>query len=49
MVAMCWHGNVFAHGSVSPADVARQVLSSPDDRLDYAEAKLAFDHIVDRR
>ncbi|HVQ07987.1 MAG TPA: transglutaminase family protein [Allosphingosinicella sp.] len=27
--------------------MARQVLSPPDDRLDFANAKLAFDHIVD--
>lgn len=31
----------------SPAEIVRAVLSQPDERLDYAEAKLAFDAIVD--
>jgi regulator of sirC expression with transglutaminase-like and TPR domain len=47
MTAMCWHADVFAHVSTSPPDVTRRVLSPPDDRLDYANAKLALDHIVD--
>lgn len=30
-----------------PISVVRSVLATPDDELDYAGAKLAFDHIVD--
>lgn len=31
----------------SPAAVVRRVLSTPDDQLDYAKAKLALDRVVD--
>ena len=36
-----------AQPSISPAAVVRDILSVPDDQLDYARAKLAFDRIVD--
>jgi regulator of sirC expression with transglutaminase-like and TPR domain len=32
---------------VPPAEVVATVLAAPDDRLDYARAKIAFDEIVD--
>lgn len=44
---MWWQEDAFAQTSVSPAVVVRQALSSPDDRLNYTAAKLAFDRIVD--
>jgi hypothetical protein len=30
-----------------PADIVRNILSLPDDQLDYGRAKLAFDQIID--
>ena len=36
-----------AQRNPSPAAITRDILSVPDDQLDYARAKLAFDRIVD--
>lgn len=33
--------------TAAPADIVRQVLSAPDNKLDYAQAKLAFDQVID--
>lgn len=33
--------------SNSPAEMVREVLSQPDNQLDYGRAKLAFDRIID--
>jgi regulator of sirC expression with transglutaminase-like and TPR domain len=44
---LTWHLGASAQPAGSPADIVREVLSAPDDRLDYGRAKLAFDRIVD--
>jgi regulator of sirC expression with transglutaminase-like and TPR domain len=36
-----------AQPSTGPAAIVQSILSVPDDRLDYARAKLAFDRIID--
>jgi hypothetical protein len=41
------HGGANAQPSSSPAGVVRDILSVPDDQLDYGRAKLAFDRIID--
>ena len=41
------HGSATAQPSPGAAAVVESVLSVPDDQLDYARAKLAFDRIVD--
>lgn len=43
---LTWQGGAFAQPA-SPAAIVRNVLSLPDDRLDYGRAKLAFDRIID--
>jgi len=40
-------GTSVAHTDFGPASVVRNVLSSPDEALDYGRAKLAFDQIID--
>src|SRR3954468_16265075 len=42
-----WHGSANAQPASNPAAIVQGVLSVPDDQLDYARAKLAFDRIVD--
>jgi len=37
----------FANSPATPADIVRAVLAAPDNRLDYAQAKLEFDRIID--
>ncbi|MGZ9202101.1 MAG: hypothetical protein ACXW3D_10350, partial [Caulobacteraceae bacterium] len=32
---------------IDPIETVRSVLSAPDDKLDFAKAKLALDHAVD--
>jgi hypothetical protein len=44
---LTWNVDVFARAALVPAAIVRDVLSAPDDRLDYGRAKLAFDQIVD--
>src|SRR4051812_20305535 len=46
-IACVWPGSVDAQPAPSPAAIVQSVLAVPDDRLDYARAKLAFDRIVD--
>lgn len=38
-----------AHGSVSPAQAVGEILRRPDARLDYLEAAIAFDRMIDSR
>lgn len=40
-------GEAASKASATPADAVRELLASPDDRLDYARAKLAFDQVID--
>ena len=44
---LTWHAGALARTVSSPAAIVRDVLSLPDDRLDYGRAKLAFDRVVD--
>jgi hypothetical protein len=44
---LTWQAGAFAEPHPSPATIVRDVLSTPDDRLDYRRAKLAFDRIID--
>jgi regulator of sirC expression with transglutaminase-like and TPR domain len=47
MTFWAWQGSASAQSAPSPAAVVQSILSAPDDQLDYARAKLAFDRIVD--
>ena len=47
MAILIWPTGVFAQPASSPAAIVRNVLSLPEDQLDYGRAKLAFDRIVD--
>jgi len=47
MANLAWHGSAVAQPASSPAAIVQGILSVPDDQLDYARAKLAFDRIVD--
>jgi regulator of sirC expression with transglutaminase-like and TPR domain len=42
-----WHADAAGQTTGAPAAAVREVLSAPDNRLDYARAKLAFDRIID--
>lgn len=45
--ALALQAGANAQPSSDPAAVVRNVLSVPDDQLDYGRAKLAFDRIID--
>jgi regulator of sirC expression with transglutaminase-like and TPR domain len=42
-----WQAGALAQSAPGPADMVRNVLSQPNDQLNYGRAKLAFDRIVD--
>lgn len=42
-----WEAGAIAPPALSPAAVVSNVLSVPDDQLDYGRAKLEFDRIID--
>lgn len=44
---LTWHAGAFAQPAPSPAAMVGDLLSLPDDRLEYGRAKLAFDRIID--
>ena len=44
---LAWQSGTVQQAAASPVAVVQSVLSSPDDQLDYALAKLAFDRIID--
>ena len=44
---LAWQPGISPQPAASPAAVVQSVLSSPDDQLDYTQAKLAFDRIID--
>lgn len=45
--ALAFQSGATAQPASSPAAIVREILSRPDDQLDYGRAKLAFDRIVD--
>jgi regulator of sirC expression with transglutaminase-like and TPR domain len=47
MTVWAWHGSANAQPAPGPAAIVQDILSAPDEQLDYARAKLAFDRIVD--
>lgn len=47
LTIFAWHGNASGQSARSPAASVQNILSVPDDQLDYGRAKLAFDRIVD--